>query len=40
MRDSYFAHVYHTVAMEGNTLSLVQTRFPVSFVDNLYIIFV
>ncbi|KAH7684657.1 fic protein family protein [Aphelenchoides avenae] len=26
MRDSYFQHVYHTVALEGNTMSLVQTR--------------
>ncbi|GMT24365.1 hypothetical protein PFISCL1PPCAC_15662, partial [Pristionchus fissidentatus] len=26
MRESYFAHVYHTVAIEGNTLSLGETR--------------
>ncbi|CAI4229474.1 unnamed protein product [Auanema sp. JU1783] len=26
MRESYFLHVYHTVAIEGNTLSLGQTR--------------
>lgn len=26
LRESYFAHVYHTVAMEGNTMSLHQTR--------------
>lgn len=26
MRESYFLHVYHTVALEGNTISLVQTR--------------
>lgn len=26
MRESYFAHVYHTVAMEGNTINLAQTR--------------
>lgn len=28
MRDSYFEHIYHTVAIEGNTLSLGQTRYP------------
>lgn len=27
MRESYFLHVYHTVAIEGNTMSLGQTRF-------------
>ncbi|WKY06126.1 hypothetical protein Q1695_006379 [Nippostrongylus brasiliensis] len=26
MRESYFLHIYHTVAIEGNTLSLGQTR--------------
>jgi hypothetical protein len=26
MRESYFQHVYHTVAMEGNTINLAQTR--------------
>ncbi|KAJ1349122.1 C2 domain protein Fic1 [Parelaphostrongylus tenuis] len=26
MRESYFLHVYHTVAIEGNTLTLGQTR--------------
>uniref|UniRef100_A0A915CQ12 Uncharacterized protein n=1 Tax=Ditylenchus dipsaci TaxID=166011 RepID=A0A915CQ12_9BILA len=26
MRESYFQHVYHTVAIEGNTMSLIQTR--------------
>uniref|UniRef100_A0A915PM24 protein adenylyltransferase n=1 Tax=Setaria digitata TaxID=48799 RepID=A0A915PM24_9BILA len=26
MRESYFLHVYHTVAIEGNTMSLGQTR--------------
>uniref|UniRef100_A0A915AXL3 protein adenylyltransferase n=1 Tax=Parascaris univalens TaxID=6257 RepID=A0A915AXL3_PARUN len=26
MRESYFMHVYHTVAIEGNTMTLVQTR--------------
>ncbi|KAL3118132.1 hypothetical protein niasHT_001906 [Heterodera trifolii] len=26
MRESYFAYVYHTVAMEGNTINLAQTR--------------
>lgn len=26
MRDSYFQHIYHTVALEGNTFSLGQTR--------------
>ncbi|MFH4973597.1 hypothetical protein AB6A40_000306 [Gnathostoma spinigerum] len=26
MRDSYFMHIYHTVAIEGNTMSLGQTR--------------
>ncbi|KAI1725050.1 fic/DOC family domain-containing protein [Ditylenchus destructor] len=26
MRESYFQHVYHTVALEGNTMSLIQTR--------------
>ncbi|GMS95563.1 hypothetical protein PENTCL1PPCAC_17738 [Pristionchus entomophagus] len=26
MRESYFAHVYHTVAIEGNTLTLGETR--------------
>lgn len=27
MRESYFMHVYHTVAIEGNTMTLVQTRY-------------
>ncbi|VDL68120.1 unnamed protein product, partial [Nippostrongylus brasiliensis] len=27
MRESYFLHIYHTVAIEGNTLSLGQTRY-------------
>ncbi|VDK52443.1 unnamed protein product [Anisakis simplex] len=26
MRESYFKHVYHTVAIEGNTMTLMQTR--------------
>ncbi|CDW52220.1 Adenosine monophosphate-protein transferase FICD [Trichuris trichiura] len=26
MREAYFSHIYHTVAIEGNTMSLVQTR--------------
>ncbi|VDO79497.1 unnamed protein product [Soboliphyme baturini] len=26
MRESYIAHVYHTVALEGNTMTLMQTR--------------
>uniref|UniRef100_A0A914UPZ0 protein adenylyltransferase n=1 Tax=Plectus sambesii TaxID=2011161 RepID=A0A914UPZ0_9BILA len=26
MGESYFQHVYHTVALEGNTMSLIQTR--------------
>ncbi|PIO71648.1 Fic family protein [Teladorsagia circumcincta] len=26
MRESYFLHIYHTVAIEGNTLTLGQTR--------------
>ena len=26
MRDDYFAHVYHTVAIEGNTMNFIQTR--------------
>lgn len=26
MRESYFHHIYHTVALEGNTMSLMQTR--------------
>ncbi|VDK76447.1 unnamed protein product [Onchocerca ochengi] len=26
MRESYFLHIYHTVAIEGNTMSLGQTR--------------
>ncbi|PAV60174.1 hypothetical protein WR25_18516 isoform A [Diploscapter pachys] len=26
MRESYFMHIYHTVAIEGNTLSLGETR--------------
>ncbi|CAJ0579425.1 unnamed protein product, partial [Mesorhabditis spiculigera] len=26
MRESYFSHIYHTVAIEGNTLSLGETR--------------
>ncbi|VDK85735.1 unnamed protein product, partial [Cylicostephanus goldi] len=26
MRESYFMHIYHTVAIEGNTLTLGQTR--------------
>ncbi|VDM47604.1 unnamed protein product [Toxocara canis] len=26
MRESYFMHIYHTVAIEGNTMTLVQTR--------------
>lgn len=25
-RESYFQHVYHSVAIEGNTMSLVETR--------------
>lgn len=25
-KEAYFQHVHHTVAIEGNTLSLVQTR--------------
>jgi hypothetical protein len=26
MRDDYFAHVYHTVAIEGNSMNYIQTR--------------
>lgn len=26
MRESYFLHIYHTVALEGNTMTPVQTR--------------
>uniref|UniRef100_A0A914D0I1 protein adenylyltransferase n=1 Tax=Acrobeloides nanus TaxID=290746 RepID=A0A914D0I1_9BILA len=26
MKENYFQHVYHTVALEGNTMSLYQTR--------------
>uniref|UniRef100_A0A0R3S5L8 protein adenylyltransferase n=1 Tax=Elaeophora elaphi TaxID=1147741 RepID=A0A0R3S5L8_9BILA len=26
LRESYFLHIYHTVAIEGNTMSLGQTR--------------
>ncbi|VIO87582.1 Uncharacterized protein BM_BM17241 [Brugia malayi] len=26
MKESYFLHIYHTVAIEGNTMSLGQTR--------------
>lgn len=26
MRESYFQHIYHTVALEGNTFTLGQTR--------------
>ncbi|EFO21377.2 fic protein family protein [Loa loa] len=26
MKESYFLHIYHTVALEGNTMSLGQTR--------------
>lgn len=26
MRDAYFAHVYHTVAIEGNSMNYIQTR--------------
>ncbi|CAJ0931065.1 unnamed protein product, partial [Mesorhabditis belari] len=26
MRESYFSHIYHTVAIEGNTLTLGETR--------------
>lgn len=25
-KEAYFAHIYHTNAIEGNTLSLAQTR--------------
>lgn len=27
MRESYFLHIYHSVALEGNTMTLIQTRF-------------
>ncbi|KRX26990.1 Adenosine monophosphate-protein transferase FICD [Trichinella nelsoni] len=26
MREAYFSHIYHTVAMEGNTMNFVQTK--------------
>uniref|UniRef100_A0AC35TZ58 Protein adenylyltransferase n=1 Tax=Rhabditophanes sp. KR3021 TaxID=114890 RepID=A0AC35TZ58_9BILA len=26
LRESYYQHVYHTVALEGNTMSYIQTR--------------
>ena len=26
MRESYYLHIYHTNAIEGNSLSLIQTR--------------
>lgn len=35
MRESYFLHIYHTVAIEGNTLSLGQTRYLLLVIEAL-----
>jgi len=35
VQESYFRHIYHTTAMEGNTFTLSQTR---SFVETHIVI--
>lgn len=33
-KEAYFQHLYHTVGLEGNTMSLQQTRIIVSFLKS------